>query len=96
MTITCFPTGSTLGPEVQIKVQVLHHVSQLAVVGILSELTVERIWSEQRQSRGLGNAHQQLFTKKKDFSVSDGSGRNRARQRKKTKKRVDMRSVFKI
>lgn len=32
MTITCFLTGSTLSSEVQIKVQVLHHVGQLVVV----------------------------------------------------------------
>lgn len=87
VTITCFPTGSTLGPEVQIKVQVLHHVSELVVVRILSELNTETTRSEHRQSRGLGNA-QQLFPKN-DFSLSDGCGRKRARQ-------PQMRSVFKI
>lgn len=51
MTITCFPTGSTLGPEVQIKLQVLHHVSELVVVRILSELNTETTRSEHRQQR---------------------------------------------
>lgn len=53
-TITGFPTGSTLGPEVQIEVQVLHHVRELVVFRILSELNTETIRSEHRQGRGLG------------------------------------------
>lgn len=51
-TITGFPTGSTLGPKVQIKVQVLHHVRELVVFRILSELNTETLRSEHRQGRG--------------------------------------------
>lgn len=70
MTITRFPTGSTLGPEVQIKVQVLHHVGELVVVRILSELKTETTRSERRQSTGYGNT-QQMFAEKM-ISLSDG------------------------
>ena len=63
-TITRFLTGSALGPEVQIKVQELHHVSELVVVRILSELNTETTRSEHRQSRVFGDARQ-LFSKTK-------------------------------
>lgn len=59
-TVTCCPTGSTLGPEVQIEVQELHHVSELVVVRILSELNMEAKRSEHRQSKRL---HKRAYKK---------------------------------
>lgn len=35
-------TGSALGPKVQVQVQVPHHVAELVVVGVFSQLEADR------------------------------------------------------
>lgn len=54
-TSTHILTGLALSPKVQIKIQILHHVSELVVVRVLSELNTHThtLFNLQSQSQGL-------------------------------------------